>query len=248
MNIVKKEMYMNPTNDKKILRRSLLWILVYIALVNIGDEIGRQTGLGSLVTALVLLCFSGILLKTYRAQDLLLKLPERKACKGVWFYIPLLVLALIQWFAGLETSLLLSDILVAALLMLAVGVVEEVLFRGLLFQAIEKNSTTKRAVIISGITFGFGHVVNLLRGYGAVELSSQIVVAIAVGIMLSLLVAMTRSIVPGAIFHALFNFSGTVTNQATELQAMLLLAILIISVAYSFVIIRTTHKRMVKVA
>ncbi|MDD4301902.1 MAG: CPBP family intramembrane metalloprotease [Sphaerochaeta sp.] len=236
---------MNEGKDKTVLRRALLWIFVYIVLVNIGDEIGRQTGMGSLITALILVGFSGVLLKTHHLQDLLLRLPERNIYASVWFFIPLLILALIQWFVGLEATLGLSDILVAALLMMAVGFIEEVLFRGLLFLAIEKNSTTKRAIIISGITFGFGHIVNLLRGYSSTELLSQIAVAIAVGILLALLVAKTRSIIPGVIFHALFNFSGTVTSQDAELQAMLLVPILVVSVLYSIIISRKTSKGVV---
>jgi hypothetical protein len=129
--------------------------------------------------------------------------------------------------------------------MMSVGFIEEALFRGLLFLAIEKNSTTKRAIIISGVTFGFGHIVNLLRGYSSTELLSQIAVAIAVGILLALLVAKTRSIIPGVIFHALFNFSGTVTNQDAELQAMLLVPILVISVLYSIIISRKSSKGVV---
>lgn len=236
---------MNEGKDKKVLRRALLWILGYIVLVNIGDEIGRQTGLGNLVTALLLVGFSGVLLKTHRLQDLLLQLPARDVYARVWFFIPLLVLAFIQWFVGLQATLGLSDIFVAALLMTAVGFIEEVLFRGMLFLAIEKNSTTKRAIIISGITFGFGHIVNLLRGYSSTELLSQIAVAIAVGILLALLVAKTRSIIPGAIFHALFNFSGTVTSQDAELQAMLLVPILVISVLCSIIISRKSSKGVV---
>jgi membrane protease YdiL (CAAX protease family) len=217
---------MDKVKNKKELQQALLWILGYIILVNIGDEIGRNTGLNNLVTTLLLLCFSGILLKKYRFKDLLLQLPERQVYAQVWFYIPLFLLAFIQWFVGLDTTLLLSDILGAALLMMSVGFIEEVLFRGLLFQAIEKKSTTKRAIIISGITFGFGHIVNLLRG-----------------ILLALLVAKTRSIIPGALFHALFNFSGTVTKQDTQIQAMLLIPILIISVVYCIVINRMFSKQ-----
>jgi membrane protease YdiL (CAAX protease family) len=234
---------MDKVKNKKELQQALLWILGYIILVNIGDEIGRNTGLNNLVTTLLLLCFSGILLKKYRFKDLLLQLPERQVYAQVWFYIPLFLLAFIQWFVGLDTTLLLSDILGAALLMMSVGFIEEVLFRGLLFQAIEKKSTTKRAIIISGITFGFGHIVNLLRGYSNNELMLQIIVAIAIGILLALLVAKTRSIIPGALFHALFNFSGTVTKQDTQIQAMLLIPILIISVVYCIVINRMFSKQ-----
>jgi membrane protease YdiL (CAAX protease family) len=136
----------------------------------------------------------------------------------------------------------------AALLMLGVGFVEEVLFRGMLFQAIEKTSTTRRAVIISGVTFGLGHIVNLLRGYSASELAGQIVLAIAIGILLSLLMARTRSVVAGAVFHILFNFSGTVTNQGSESQGLFLIGLLLISLGTIVLLLRPSLQKKVAVS
>jgi energy-coupling factor transporter ATP-binding protein EcfA2 len=51
-----------------------------------------------------------------------------------------------------------------------VGYLEELLFRGYLLEAIEQDKGRRRAVIISGITFGLGHIVNIFRGYEALEL------------------------------------------------------------------------------
>ncbi len=47
-------------------------------------------------------------------------------------------------------------------LMLCVGFIEEVIFRGLLFRAIAKDNV-KTAIIISSITFGTGHLLNLIN-------------------------------------------------------------------------------------
>ena len=49
--------------------------------------------------------------------------------------------------------------------MLCVGFLEEVIFRGLLFTAIARNNI-KSAVIISSVTFGIGHIINLFNGSG----------------------------------------------------------------------------------
>lgn len=84
--------------------------------------------------------------------------------------------------------------------MIGTGFVEEVLFRGFLFQGIYCKSGANKAIFISGITFGIGHVVNLFRGYAAVELAAQIGVAIVIGIVLALLVAVTKNILPGIFF------------------------------------------------
>ena len=65
--------------------------------------------------------------------------------------------------------------------MLCVGFLEEVIFRGLLFQAIAKDNI-KSAVIISSVTFGIGHIINLFNGSGMdlVNNLCQIVFAFAI--------------------------------------------------------------------
>ena len=66
------------------------------------------------------------------------------------------------------------------ILMLCVGFIEEVIFRGFLFKAIAKDNV-KTAIIISSVTFGVGHLVNLVNGSGMELVANlfQIVGAIA---------------------------------------------------------------------
>ena len=47
--------------------------------------------------------------------------------------------------------------------MLCIGFLEEVIFRGLLFESMRKDSE-KAAVIVSSVTFGIGHILNLFNG------------------------------------------------------------------------------------
>ncbi len=55
------------------------------------------------------------------------------------------------------------DTFIYILSMLLAGFLEEVLFRGLLFTALRPRGL-KRAALISSLTFGLGHIVNLLNG------------------------------------------------------------------------------------
>lgn len=66
--------------------------------------------------------------------------------------------------------------------MLCVGFLEETIFRGLPFTAIAKDNL-KSAVIISSVTFGIGHIINLFNGSGMdlVNNLCRIVFAVAVG-------------------------------------------------------------------
>lgn len=239
---------MHTDQGKKGLRRALIAIFIYIALVNVGDALGEAYGLGSVITALLVLALASVLVKKHARKELGLIIPSLSNLQKWVYFLPLALMVLVQWVAGLEPGIGAAGVGEAALLMLGVGFVEEVLFRGMLFQAIEKTSTTRRAVIISGVTFGLGHIVNLLRGYSASELAGQIVLAIVIGILLSLLMARTRSVVVGAVFHILFNFSGTVTNQGSESQGLFLIGLLLISLGTIVLLLRPSLQKKVVVS
>lgn len=224
--------------ETKPILHTVLWILVYIVGVNIGDGFEAQTGIPNLVTALFLMGLSGILLMYLKRNGWVerfgLKRIERMEMKQALYFVPLVILILIQFASGIDPELSTRDIAIFCLLMTGVGFIEELLFRGFLYQAIEGKSGVKRAVLISGVTFGLGHIVNLMRGYGYAEQVGQIVVAVAIGITLALLVAQTRNIVPGILFHILFNISGSVTRQETGMETMLAIAIVVLSLGYAF--------------
>ena len=72
----------------------------------------------------------------------------------------------------------------AVLSMLLVGYVEEILFRGFLFKALIPKDGVKIAVIISSVTFGIGHIVNLLAGQANLETVLQVFFCDRLGIYL----------------------------------------------------------------
>lgn len=69
---------------------------------------------------------------------------------------------------------------IAVITMVLVGYVGELIFRDLLYKAIEKDNV-KQAIIISAVTFSVGHIVNLLTGHGSVDTVFQMAYAIAMG-------------------------------------------------------------------
>ena len=64
--------------------------------------------------------------------------------------------------------------------MINVGFIEEVIFRGFLFKMMAKDNL-KLAIIVSAVTFGIGHIVNLLNGGDLIPALLQIFYAIALG-------------------------------------------------------------------
>ena len=130
--------------------------------------------------------------------------------------------------------------------MLCVGFLEEVIFRGLLFKAIAKDNI-KSAVVISSVTFGIGHIINLFNGSGMdlVDNLCQIVFAIAVGFLLVTIFYRGGSLLPCIIVHSAINTLGTFANDAnltTEMHLLHLVVLIVTTVAYTLILTRTLPK------
>lgn len=69
----------------------------------------------------------------------------------------------------------------AVISMLLIGFVEEMIFRGFLFRILPEKDPAPVAIIISAVTFGIGHIVNLFTGQASLETILQIIYAIAWG-------------------------------------------------------------------
>jgi membrane protease YdiL (CAAX protease family) len=105
--------------------------------------------------------------------------------------------------------------------MFCVCFLEEVIFRGFLFEAIRKDSA-KAAIIVSSVTFGIGHIINLINGSG-VELVPnllQVLYAIAAGFMFVMMYVKSKSLIVCIVAHGLFNALSAFANEATATLEM----------------------------
>ena len=122
----------------------------------------------------------------------------------MWFYIPLVLCAVMPLFFGIGLQLSPAAVAFRTVSMLFVGFLEEVIFRGFLFKGICKSNVT-RAIVISSVTFGIGHIVNLFNGYNIFSNIVQIVFAVAVGFLLVFIFHRTGSLIACIGFHSLNN-------------------------------------------
>lgn len=230
--------------EKNAIRHAVIWIAIYVVLVNLGGMISEEVGIADSATSVIVILCSVILLKYLKKNHWSEKFGLRKITKEdmkkTLFYLPLVLLVLIQLVDGIRGSISITEVFVTCLMMIGVGFIEELIFRGFLMEAIWKKSGMGRAVVISGITFGFGHIVNLFRGYGYQEQIMQIVVAGGIGIILALLVAITKNIIPGILFHIAFNIIGTFSNPSGNKQVLyLVFAVLLVCAGYSLFLVRS---------
>ena len=83
------------------------------------------------------------------------------------------------------------------------------------------------APIVSALTFGMGHIVNLLNGKDLIPTVMQVIYATAIGYLLVIIFCKTKSLVPCIIMHGVFNASSIV-GGANDWSIYLVTAIYVI--------------------
>lgn len=225
---------------------ALAWIGVYCVgnsvAMSISDLIGVENSAGLLVNAVLSL----VLFRWMKARGFLerygLCRSSIPASRFLW-YIPLVLFVSHSLWLGVSVDFSAVSAACSVVAMLLVGFLEEVIFRGLLFKALLKDGV-KLAVVVSSVTFGFGHILNLFNGSGMSLVSNacQVAGAIACGFMFVVIFYRGGSLIPCIAAHGLNNAANVFANQAAmtpEVQIMLSGAVVLIAVAYSLVLLRT---------
>lgn len=117
--------------------------------------------------------------------------------------------------------------------MALVGFVEEMIFRGFLFRAMLEKNGPKAAVIVSAVTFGIGHIVNLLAGTATLENLIQIVFAVAWGFVFTMVYYKCGSLLPCIIAHAVIDVLSVVSMATAWGSYAYVGATIVIGFAYS---------------
>ena len=145
--------------------------------------------------------------------------------KQFLYFIPLMIISLFNLRNGIHINNSSNEIIFHILTMINVGFLEEIILRGFLFKMMAKDNV-KTAIIVSSITFGIGHIVNLLNGAEFVPTLLQVCYAIATGFMLVIIFYKSKSLVPCIIFHAVFNsLSIFASGESTILSSIILIVI-----------------------
>lgn len=202
---------------------AILMIVIYIVGTVISENITAGIGIEKLVPAI----FHSILavavlvwiIRNGYAEKYGLTVPGYKLSK-VWFFIPLVVVACFGLIFGTELQYGLAETILYVVSMVCVGFLEEIIFRGFLFVGMAKNNV-KSAIIVSSLTFGIGHIVNLFSGQQLLETIVQIVFAVAVGFTLVILFYKGKSLWPCIAFHALNNSLSAFQKTNEEVAEVL---------------------------
>lgn len=109
----------------------------------------------------------------------------------------------------------------------------------------EKNNV-KSAIIVSSITFGIGHIVNLLNGADLVPTLLQICYAISLGYMFVIIFYKSKSLVPCIIAHFLINALSIFRMENEMLKYISAVFLIVVPAAYAIYIIKKTNNKEIK--
>ena len=164
--------------------------------------------------------------------------------KRYLYFIPLVIIATVNLWNGININNSKSEIVFHVLTMINIGFIEEIIFRGFLFRMMEKQNV-KGAIHISAITFGIGHVVNLLNGADLIPTLIQICYAISIGYLFVIMFHKSKSLIPCIITHSITNSLSIFNVENTLSLYIAPLVLTILPILYALYLIKSIEEKSV---
>ena len=224
---------MKKLYEKNEVLFAVLWILVYcFVLVPIRGNFGDE----SIWMTLALFLFAVGITVFVKSNHL-----EEKYGLNGWpknprrflYFIPMWIIVTGNLWGGVSPAHKGTAQLFAVLSMALVGYVEELIFRGFLFKALIPKNGITTAVIISAVTFGMGHIVNLLTGQGNLETIVQIIFAVSLGFLFTMVFHKSGSLLPCIAAHSLIDVFSKFSVDSPTADWIYVIATIILAIAYS---------------
>lgn len=158
-----------------------------------------------------------------------------KDLKKYLYFLPLVLILTVNLWNGININGSWKSIVFYILNMLNVGFIEEIIFRGFLFKMMEKDNLRK-AIIVSSITFGVGHIINLFMGAELIPTLLQICYATSIGYLFVTIFYKSKSLVPCIITHSIMNALSLFNVETTKMMYISGVFLIIVPLLYAFYI------------
>ena len=211
---------------------AVLWIAIYVVLV---APLRGSYGDGSLQMLLGLVVISAVLLAVIRLLGIEKELGMTRWLrngKALLWLLPMWVLSTGNLWGGVGLRYDGITTVMAVLSFLLVGVVEEIVFRGFLFNGMRKTGRLTVAIVVSAITFGMGHIVNLLTGHATAETLVQMIFAVAWGFLFTFAYLKGGSLLPCIAIHGLIDAFSVFARDNAAADWAYIIATVVIAVVY----------------
>lgn len=235
--------------EKNELIFAILWIVIYVLSMSIADGLSQNAGVEKSITVVVSLILSSFLVIWIKKSGLSEKYGLVKGeypPKTYLYFLPLVIIVSVNFWGGINVHLSLMESVFYVVSMLCVGVIEEIIFRGFLFKYLSKDNLTV-AIIVSSITFGIGHIINLLSGADLLLTLLQIIYATCAGFLFTVIFYKSGSLLPCIITHSLINATSVIAFESNITLSIITAVVLsVVSLVYALWIIKSDKKLLQK--
>lgn len=236
---------MKKLYEKNELTFAILWIVAYVVLFSLADSQSESTGIPKLYTMFLSLVMAAVLL-VFICKNGLTKYYGLCKVSGSWkdylYFLPLFLVSTCNLWQGIALPEQFLKAMPAMVAFTVAGLLEELIFRGLLFKAMCRDSQ-KTAIIVGSLTFGVGHIVNLLTGADLLFTLLQVAYATAIGYLFITIFLKSGSIVPCIIAHCLINGLSTFgADQERWVVVIICVLLTVIPLAYALWLNRSEKK------
>ncbi|WP_369136872.1 CPBP family intramembrane glutamic endopeptidase [Modestobacter versicolor] len=214
---------------------TVTWHLVLFAVEDLLPPLrpGWFPDLGAAVVNVVLAALTLAVigwLGWWRETGVVWRWPDR----SWWLLLPLLAEGLLHLVDGLTGSA--TALVSSAVTMLAVGLAEESLSRGLVQRFLSPLGRARAAVLV-GVLFGLGHALSgLWFGRAPEEIAFQVVNTAAFGFCLAAVRWHVRTIWPLVLLHALVDFTSI--NSPGALPDVVQVLVIVVLIGYGWWLLR----------
>lgn len=168
---------------------------------------------------------------------------EKGTAKRMLYYLPLLLVALSPFAAGVDWKGGAPFLFANLFLTIGIGMAEEMFFRGIICGLWLERGVGK-AMIISSVLFGSSHILNIAGGAELFETVLQICFALVYGMVFALIFAQGRSLIPCVLLHALHDFCSFISGEGSAQFEVVLDAVqFIVLLAYFIYLFRMTARK-----
>ena len=214
----------------------LLIVLYVVSNSFCVQNFGYTSFAGFILNTVLSLILLGIILTLKRSAYY--GLTKVKDAKKYLYFLPLVLIASVNLWNGFNTTLPAREIIFYILTMINVGFIEEIVFRGFLFKMMEQTNV-KAAVLVSSLTFGIGHIVNLLNGAELIPTLLQICYAVSIGYLFVIIFHKSKSLLPCIITHSAVNALSVFNVENTVSLYVAPVFLVTVPLIYAFYINKT---------
>ena len=225
---------MNKIFEKHETLFCMMLIIIYIVVNSVCvQNFGYTSSVSFIVNTILSVCLVGIVLSLKKSAYY--GFTKVRNSKKYLYFIPLAVIISVNLWNGFNINHSASEIIFHILTMINIGFIEELIFRGFLFRMMAKNGV-KSAIIVSALTFGVGHIVNLLNGAELVPTLMQICYAAAIGYLFVIIFYKSKSLIPCIVTHCMVNSLSIFNVENTMSLYVVPVFLTIIPLAYAIYI------------